>query len=248
MNDDFDFVPPVFLRIVIIITGIYVLAIAFVSLFQSLTNTYIIFENNLVLNLNRLGLVFELVGLLSLLPDIIERQRMDSWEKYKGEFDVKISGGRDILRYLLLTFSQESTAHTEGLIGFTSQVSRLLGLLTITIITFTLPSGSFRLLNIGSVFLSFVFIGYIWLLFELISWKFQLYQNDTGRNALRLYRAMAFWVCMSFIFFLPVLFGSIAVISLLNWLAKHSISKIIATITFPFILLGTICQLIASFI
>jgi hypothetical protein len=246
MDNELDFVPPVFFRVFALVTGLYVLTFTAVVLFQSFTSVFSSFSRNLAPNLNRLGLIFELVGLFSLLPDLMDRTRLVSWEQNLNKMSVRSISIGKFIAYLRLNLSLSSTTQTEGMIGFAAQLSRLLGVLLISVAAI-----EFQKIGLNEIkypLLTLSAIGYLWLLIEIVNWKFQLTRDDITKMSLKLIRAIVLWACLGLAFFIPILVISLIITSLLIWVASNPLSKVIATITFPFILIGTICQLIASFL
>mgnify|MGYP006935325148 CR=1 FL=1 len=245
MDNEFDFVPPVFLRAMVLLGGMG-LAISLVLVTTHLTTEIAIsFGRNLGTNLNRLGMIFEFTGLISLLPNFLKKKDAEVFNKRIKTLLKRTDAEELSLRKLIKTFSIKTITESSGGLGLVNQLSRTLGLITLQLLALIFPLRSLSFEDSGVVFWMPLIFGYLWLIIELANIVFKIqFDNDE----LSPFRFISFWFCGGIIFFVPVLLISLSILNLLEWISSHSLNTVIATLTFPFIFLGTVCQLIASFL
>jgi hypothetical protein len=249
MNDDFEFLPPVFFRVLIITSGIYFLIVFIIAIVQPVSDIFHNFIENPSANLNRIGLILQSIGLFSILPDLLGKKDAIVWEKRLRLMGKKINFENASIIKTTLTLSTDMLSQTTGVVGFVGQISRVLAFISLNFIAIYFYRSDYSNSILFDILgIAILLSAYSWLLTELSPYIFQVQNNQSSNKSLRIIRIVNMFVCGGVAFFIPLLILVLPIANLLSWITKHNLKTVFATITFPFILLGTLLQLIGSFL
>jgi hypothetical protein len=249
-NDDFDPIPTFFVRVAVIVIGVVGLTFLISNFSQPILLFAQGFVHNLEKNLNRSGLILQLLGIFSVLPDLLEKKQEEIWEKRLALFGTKLNRDNFSFMNLMRTITFTFIGRAEGLIGFVIYVSNIISFVTIHIlIFFTFPWALGSTYKPMLLLSTALFLGaYSWLISEILFRRFHPEDDVAWSFAVRILRAFMFLACGGVFVFFPVLIISLPIAYLLKWSSRHSLRFVFITVTFPFILIGTLCQLVASFL
>lgn len=199
-------------------------------------------------NVTRLGLIFQLVGVIAVLPEISKRQNIDQWERWIRTAGEKSEGLSFSFKDLFLippSFWFES----KGVVRLVNIISQGMVILYFTINL--VPHLWHRAINEN--FLAYG--GAIFLQLSLYAlWVHATWLDvSLAQEGKELHKGCFYWyisisVLPAIIFFVPVALVILIVLELLRRIALNPIEIILTRATFPFILFGTLLELIASFI
>jgi hypothetical protein len=202
--------------------------------------------------LNQLGLILQFIGIFIVFPELIRREDAQKWEHWfhkVGETGRKIEFSiRD-----LIWISPAAWLEIDGIRGLINLITRGINFYFLGIVT--TPLDYWNLIR-GTTFDKIILAGppiiivYSWLLLTLIYYfrKYRL-KRESSKGLLLAYGVLNLFMIGGWLFFyVPVGLLTLVILISLRGIAQNSLEKILTRATFPFILFGTLFELIAAFI
>jgi len=203
-------------------------------------------------NVNRLGLILQFVGIFSALPELVKRSNSERWEKWFHNVDPNKRIVKFSIRNLFL-IEPADILMTRGTFGLINLVSRsiMFYFLAIALQALWKNVSSFDF-NIefpvrGQVSILSVFLT-VWLFSTLYDLRNAL-RNVESSKGFRLFYLLPSspLIAISPFIYIPTAFMVLIVLSALRGISEYSIEQIITRTTFPFVLLGSLLELLATF-
>jgi len=243
---DVSFVPPRFILIpFMVICGLLTIIVVYDFVrgyFAVMVNAFV---SNIKDNVDRVGMIFQVIGLLSVLPDLWKPKTLKNWELKFSTWGKRVSFTYKNMPVYKMIFriSESLIVDDSGVIGLVNQISRLLGFLSVVIAL--LLYRSYFLRN-EIIYLYYLFFACcIWIALELWNRK---HKNKEGYLLLKMARGFCWFFAGGIFFFLPLLLIIWPCSKFLVWASKNALQTVLARVTLPFILTGMIFQLWASFL
>ena len=241
-----------------VITTIALWGAAFVLLLEiwhGLQNVFAALPSNLFMSLlnntsiTRLGLIFQLVGLIVVLPELSKRANVEKWERWFHSASETSQGIQLALRDLF-RISPWFWLQTKGGIGLVNLISR--GITVIYTLFAIIPIFWNRIQSggviVGAGFILFVLImDILWIYMTWIVISSALQNKSMDFDFMFLYSFLNFGLMVSIFFFIPVAIFVIIVLRQLRGIAMNPLETILTKATFPFVLIGTGMELAATF-
>lgn len=219
-----------------------------------------ILEKDLVNKINRIGMVLELLGVLSVIPEVIGERKIKEAEEKFGSFSKQVrSFQTDIKRLVeegISTVLDNSFLFPSGINGILILVGNIFGSILI-IDSFSiqeLEAIKNRDALAGIFFYSFYIMPFIWLLTGLVLF---VYLKFSRKQQLSNFEKVLFSIFL--VVHLPISFFSLpftialgilfqAGFKIPSLLLKLSFRQIITWVTLPLVVLGNLFQLISTFL
>lgn len=196
----------------------------------------------------KLGLVLQLLGTLSVLPELLRQQDNDFLksviQSISEKFDDKINMKEVFNGKIMLMLEQD------GLFGLINLICQILFVLIFVfrLMPSTIIQSQFNPFIVTQLIIYFLIILF-WEFFSLAYWLSKVYNHTLQEWMI----ASNFFLNLSLIagsvsFFLFVTLIAWMIIKSLKWFSKFPIKKVFIFITFPAVFLGSAFQLLAAFI
>ncbi len=220
------------------------------SLYKFLISTSII---EIILNgknINRLGLIFQFVGLLAVFPELLRRSNSQKWERWFHSISEQSQNVQFSIKDLIF-ISPLFWLQTRGVTGLVNIISK--GFAFFIAVTNVIPlvwsnaQAEPDLMGEISVFFLALFY-YGWLIMTVFDVSFAMRGIKPSRDFQLFYGLTSFTLIISAFIFIPIALLVLVVLNSLRGIAKYPIDKILARATFPFVFLGMLLEFIASFL
>lgn len=216
-------------------------------------------QENIAIKINRTGMILELLGVFSVIPEIVGDRKLREAEKKFGSFAKQIRAfQKDVKRLIeegIDTVLDNSDLPPSGIIGSLIIMGNIIGSFLI-IISFDfqqLADIKSRNLFAGIFFYGFYMTPFIWIIIGSIFFIYLKFKKKQEANTLLNILFLVFFIThfilslfsLPFIIALGILFQFGFTISSL--LLKLSFRQIITWVTLPLVILGNLLQLISTF-
>ena len=199
-------------------------------------------------NINRLGLVFQMVGLISVVPELSKRTDIERWERWFHVAGEKSEKSRFSLKDLLW-ISPKFWFETRGEIGLVNLISRLLAmvysLIIIVPIFFNRITSEGYFLGLAPIII-FLALDVFWFLITCLDISLAMRNQKLNSDLMIVYSFLNFGLLISIFFYIPVALLVLIVMGLLGKIARNPIETILVKATFPFVLIGTVLEFIST--
>lgn len=242
-----------------VITTLALWAAAFVILLEiwrGIQNVFATLPSNLFVsllnstNITRLGLIFQLVGLIAVLPEISKRVKVEKWERWLHSTSES-SQGIQFTFSDLFRISPWFWLQTRGGIGLVNMLSRgvtvIYTLFTVIPIFWNRIQSGDLIVSAGLI-LIILMIDILWIYMTWMVITSALQNKNLSFDFMFLYSFLNFGLIVSVFFFVPVAILVIVVIRQLQGIARNPLETILTKATFPFVLIGTVMELVATFL
>jgi hypothetical protein len=203
------------------------------------------------LNLTRVGLILQFIGLFVVLPELVKRESADRWEKWFHTASKKSRSINFTIKDLFLV-SPLTCFETEGAIGLINLIGR--GLYFFYLLVMIITFGFWNMISgpiLGKIMVTGITVFWIFGCFfltytYLTSTMRGIELSNSFRSTYSFFNLATIGIW--FVVFISISLIVLVVLKALRGIAENPLEKILTQATFPFIFIGTGLELIAAFV
>jgi len=220
----------------------------------SLQIVEVVFGNTVSQQLSRASLILQLLGCLSVLPELVKRSDIKSWERWFSKWKPR-EESQKISLFDFIKFSPiEMLSQKTGVIWLINLLSRFV---IVSFMAYIMTESILRHFSLFVqlplpdmlFFIMIALLAYSWLILTLVTYQLRIKKMAISEYII-LYEAglNIIWGFMSLLVYIPVAIIILPIYYFLRKVAEYPIQKVIVHVTFWFIFMGVCLELVASYL